>query len=135
MLEGLVPFLVNWVVCALALWSAGHVFRGLAFSDAASVLAAALLLGIANAVIRPLLIVLTLPLTLLTLGLFVLVINAAMMLLVARLVRGFRCDGFWTALWASIFVGLVRIVIELLLAQSSPGLPAPVRMPHSGFWL
>ena len=133
MLNSLVPFVLHWGVSALALWIASHVFRGLHFADAASVLVAALLLGIANAVVRPILILFTLPLTLLTLGLFVLVINAAMILLVARLVRGFRCDGFWTALWASVFVGLLSIVIESLLAHSDQGAIAP--MPHSGLWL
>ncbi len=133
MLNSLVPFVLHWGVSALALWIASHVFRGLHFADAASVLVAALLLGIANAVVRPILILFTLPLTLLTLGLFVLVINAAMILLVARLVRGFRCDGFWTALWASVFVGLLSIVIESLLAHSDQG--AIVPMPHSGLWL
>ena len=133
MLDSLVPYLMHWGVSAVSLWAASYVFRGLTFADAPSVLVAALLLGVANAVIKPLLIVLTLPLTLLTLGLFVLVINAAMILLVARLVRGFRCDGFWTALWVSIFVGLLSIVMESLLAHSEPGQVAP--MPHSGFWL
>jgi putative membrane protein len=124
---------MHWGVSALSLWIASHVFRGLRFADGASVLVAALLLGIANAVIKPLLIVLTLPLTLITLGLFILVINAAMILLVARLVRGFRCDGFWTALWASLLIGLLSIVIESLLAYSDQGANTP--MPHSGLWL
>jgi putative membrane protein len=67
---------------------------------------AALLLGIVNAVVRPVLILLTLPATILTLGLFLLVINAAMLGLVASLFAGFTIDGFWSALLGSIVVSL-----------------------------
>jgi putative membrane protein len=93
----------------------------------------ALLLGFANAVVKPLLIVLTLPLTLVTFGLFLLVINALMILMVSGLVKGFKVSGFWTALFASIFVSLLSIFIEAFLPSANA--VHSIEMPHSGVWL
>ena len=76
---------------------------------------------------------LTLPLTLLSLGLFLLVINALMILMVAALVKGFKVSGFWTALFASIFVSVFSIVIEAFLPTGSA--VQRIEMPHSGVWL
>ena len=101
MLANLVPFLIHWAITALSLWVASHIFRGLKFDSTGALIVAALLLGFANAIVKPLLIVLTPPLTLLTFGLFLLVINALVILLVAALVRGFHISGFWTALFGS----------------------------------
>src|SRR5689334_16820422 len=106
MFENLTQFLVHWAITALALWLASVLFKGLKFERASSLWIAALLLGFANAIVKPLLIVLTFPLTVVTFGLFLLVINALMILLVARLVKGFTVSGFWTALFASIFISL-----------------------------
>ena len=95
---------------------------------------AALLLGLANAVVKPLLIVLTLPLTLVTFGLFLLVINALMILLVAALVRGFRVSGFWTALFASLFVSVLSVLIGAFVTSGDPA--TTIQMPQgSGNWL
>eukprot|EP01036_Dinobryon_divergens_P059105 gene59105-78860_t len=99
MLNNLAPFLIHWAITAISLWVASHLFRGIKFESTGALVVSALLLGLANAVVKPLLIVLTLPLTLVTLGLFLLVINALMILLVAALVKGFRVSGFWTALF------------------------------------
>jgi putative membrane protein len=112
---------------------ASHIFKGIRFADTSSLVVSALLLGFANAVVKPLLIVLTLPLTFVTFGLFLLVINALMILLVSGLVKGFKVSGFWTALFASIFVSVLSIVIEALLPESSP--VHRIEMPHSGVWL
>jgi putative membrane protein len=131
MLENLTPFLLHWAITALSLWVASHVFKGLKFDKASSLIIAALLLGFANAVVKPLLILLTLPLTLLTFGLFLLVINALMILLVARLVRGFTVSSFWTAFFASIFISLLSVLIGALV--TSPG--TEIQMPHGGTWL
>ncbi|HSU21715.1 phage holin family protein [Comamonadaceae bacterium OTU4NAUVB1] len=134
MLQTLIPFLVHWAVIAFSLWVASHLFRGLRFDTPGALAASALLLGFANAVVKPLLVVLTLPLTFLTFGLFLLVINALMILLVSALVRGFRVSGFWTAFFASIFVSLLSLVIGALLGGG--GDPAmEIRMPQDGLWL
>ncbi len=133
MLQNLTPFLIHWAITALALWVASYLFRGIKFESTGSLFIAALLLGFANAVVKPLLIVLTLPLTLLTFGLFLLVINALMILLVSALVRGFKVSGFWTALFASIFISLLSIAIGSMFGGSDPA--TNIQMPQSGNWL
>ena len=108
-------FLAHWGVTALALWLTSFIFQGISFSSKKSLLISALLLGFVNAVIRPVVIILTIPLTLVTFGLFLLVINAVMMLLVSALVPGFRISGFWTAFFASILVTLISIFVSMLI--------------------
>jgi putative membrane protein len=129
----LIPFLLHWGITALSLWVASYVFKGLQFDSSRALLIAALVLGLANAVIRPVLVVLTLPLTLVTFGIFLLVINALMMLLSARLVRGFHITGFWTAFFASIFVALLSLFIGSLVSQGDPG--SEIQLPRGTVWL
>src|SRR5271163_1381462 len=95
-------FLIRAVVVAIGLWLASKIVPGIAFNSTETLIAAALLLGIVNAFVRP--IILTLPITLLTLGLFLLVINALMILLVAYFLSGFVVAGFWSAVFAAIVV-------------------------------
>lgn len=118
MLENLPHLLLQWAVSAVSLWVASLVFKGIRFSSTTSLIVAALLLGFVNAIVRPVLIILTLPLTVLSLGLFLLVINAAMLMLVAALVRGFSVSGFWTALFASILISVLSLVLGTLLPGS-----------------
>ncbi len=133
MLHHLSPFLLHWGITALALWVASHIFHGIRFTDTSSLIVSALLLGFANAIVKPLLIVLTLPLTLLTFGLFLLVINALMILLVSSLVRGFTVSGFWTAFFASIFITVLSFVLGSFILGGGPELTSP--LPSSGLWL
>ena len=114
----LTEFLINWAIMSLSLWVASHLFSGLTFENRSSLLISALVLGFANAILRPILIFLTLPLTLLTFGLFLLVINALIIMLVAALVKGFKVSGFWTAFFVSIFIAAFGFFIELLLPGS-----------------
>ncbi len=100
-------FLIRTLVSALGLWLAAAMVPGIAVQGGWTLLGAALLLGIVNAVVRPLLIVFTLPITVLTLGFFLLVINAAMLGLVAWLLDGFAIAGFGSALLGAIVVSLV----------------------------
>ena len=116
----LYDFLLHWGVMSLSLWVASYVFNGLTFSSKSSLLISALMLGFANAIVRPILVFLTLPLTLLTFGLFLLVINALMIMLVAAVVKGFKVSGFWTAFFASIFIAAFSFFIEWLLPGSHP---------------
>lgn len=120
MLANLTPFLLHWGITALSLWVASHLFKGIRFSSTGALAVAALLLGLANAVVRPLLVLLTLPLTVLTFGLFLLVINALMLLLVAKLVEGFKVEGFWTAFWASLFITLLSVVLGAFVLGGTP---------------
>lgn len=132
MLANLMPFLLHWGVTSLSLWVASHVFSGIRFAEPSSLIVSALLLGFANALVRPLLVILTLPLTLVTLGFFLLVINALVLLLVASLVRGFTISGFWTAFFASIFIAVLSFMIDLFLAD---GGSTSLRVWRNGIWL
>jgi putative membrane protein len=133
MLNTLATFLLHWAIIALSLWVASHIFSGIRFESTSALVVSALLLGFANAIVKPVLIVLTLPLTLLTFGLFLLVINALVLLLVAALVKGFKISGFWTALFASLFVSLLSIVFGALIGGGDPA--TTIQMPDSGNWL
>jgi putative membrane protein len=127
MLTGLYAFLAHWALMTLVLWITSHVFKGVTYSGAGALWVAALLLGLVNAVVRPILIVLTLPLTLITLGLFLLVINALMLMLVSALVKGFKVDGFWTAFFAALFMVILSIVLNAILW---PGPTFTITAPH-----
>jgi putative membrane protein len=111
-------FFLRVAIVALGLWLATQVFHGLAFDTPGTLLAAALLLGVVNAVIRPIAVILTLPLTLLTLGLFLIVINALMLELVAGLLGGFHISSFWTAIGASLIVSLTSWVASGLIGNN-----------------
>lgn len=113
--NGIMDFIIHWGIMSLSLWVASLLFSGINFSSRLSLLASALVLGFVNAVLRPLLLVLTLPLTLVTFGFFALVINALMIMLVARLIKGFELSGFWTAFFASIFIAILGFLIEWML--------------------
>jgi putative membrane protein len=114
MFDNLVGFFIHWGITALCLWVASLVFKGIRFSSTSSLIVSALLLGFANAVLRPLVVFLTLPLTLITLGFFLLVINALMLLLVAKIVKGFEISGFWTAFFASLLISILSMALGTL---------------------
>ncbi len=105
-------FLIRAVVVGVGLWLASKIVHGIAFNSTETLIAAALLLGIINAFVRPIIVILTLPITLLTLGLFLLVINALMILLVAWFLPGFMVAGFWSAVFAAIIVSLTSWVMS-----------------------
>ena len=108
-------FLLKFIIGALALWAATKVVPGLRISDWQTLLIAALLLGLANAIVRPILIVLTFPITLITLGLFLLVINGAMVGLVAWLLPHMTVDGLWPSILASLVIWVVSWAAEMIL--------------------
>ena len=99
-------FLIRLLITALGLWIAQAVIPGVKFADSGTLILAALLLGIVNAVVRPLVVLLTLPITVLSLGLFLLVINALMLSLVAALLEGFVLRGFFSALFGALVVSI-----------------------------
>ncbi len=131
----LLTFLLHWGITALSLWAASHVFKGIKFTDTSSLIVSALLLGFANAIVRPLLVILPLPLTFLALGLFLLVINALMVMLVFHLVKGFTVSGFGTAFFASIFIALLSMFLSATLLGGLGPEPTVIRMPQSGLWI
>lgn len=99
-------FFFRLLITALGLWAAAAVVPGVTIKGVGTLVAAAAVLGIVNAVVRPLILLLTLPLTLITLGLFILVVNGLSLALVAWLVPGFGLSGLGAAILASIVVGL-----------------------------
>ena len=98
-------FLLRLLISALGLWLAARLVPGMHIAGGGTLVAAALLLGIVNAVVRPLAILLTLPFTILSLGLFLLVVNAVMLWLVAAVLDGFQLNGLGAAILGSIVVG------------------------------
>lgn len=111
-------FALRTLVGAFGIWLASEVLTGVQLRGPGTIFAAAFLLGIANAFVRPVLTLVTLPITVLTLGLFLLVINAAMLGLVARLLPGFHVDGFGPALLGSLLVGLTGWIASWYIGPS-----------------
>lgn len=106
--------LIRWLLFAGALLFTGWIVPGISFAGFMSALIAAFVMGLVNLFIRPVLLILTLPLNLLTLGLLTFVINALMFLLVAKLVDGFVVTGFWAALLGSIVLSFISLFINQL---------------------
>lgn len=114
----MVGFLLRALISALALWVASRLLPGLHFTTAGQLVLAAVLLGLVNAIVRPIAFVLTLPITVVTLGLFLLVLNAAMIGLVALIVPGFTISGFWTAVAGALIVSLVSWAASTVIGNS-----------------
>jgi putative membrane protein len=114
----MVGFLIRAAVVAIGLWVASRIVPGVAFTSGESLIWAALLLGIVNAIIRPVLVFLTFPITLLTLGLFLLVINGLMVELVAHFLKGFEVAGLWPAILTSLVVSLTSWVMSMFVGTS-----------------
>lgn len=111
-------FLLQWVVSSVAIVITAYLLPGVAVESLLAALVTALILGLVNAVIRPILILLTLPLNILTLGLFTLVINALMVMLAAAIVPGFTVQGFWWALLFGIVLAIVNFALSPLVKSS-----------------
>jgi putative membrane protein len=103
-------FVVRALIAALGLWLASRLVPGFRIEGTGTLILAAFLLGVVNAVVRPLLVVLTLPLTIVTLGLFLFVVNAATVGLVAALLDGFTISGFWSAVFGAVIVSFTAWV-------------------------
>ena len=111
----MVGFLVRLVVNAIALLLVAYLIPGVHVSGFGGALVAALILGIVNAVLRPILFILSLPLQILTLGLFTLIINGALFLLVAKFDIGLSVDGFWTAVLGAIVLSIVSFILSSVI--------------------
>ena len=106
-----------WFLNTLALLAVAYLMPSVQIQSFGTALVAALVLGLANAVVRPILVLLTLPVTILTLGLFLLVINGAVFLGVARLVSGFEVAGWWAAILAAILFSIVSWFLSALILK------------------
>ena len=109
-------FLQRWLINTLAVLVASYIVSGISYGRPIDLFVAALILGILNAILRPILMLLSLPLLIFTLGLFTLVINALLLLLASWLVgeAHFHVDGFWSAFWGALIISLVSIVLNSL---------------------
>ena len=110
-------FIIRWLVLALSLAVAVWLIPGLEYRDTVALALAALLLGLVNAFLKPILFWLTLPVTVLTFGVFLLVLNAAMLGLVGWLLPGFVVDGFFPAFFGAIVVSVVSLLLNRVISQ------------------
>jgi putative membrane protein len=113
----MIKIVVRWLLLAAALLLVAHVYTGVSVSNFSSALIAALVLGLLNALLRPLLVLLTLPVTVITLGLFLFVINALMFYFAAELLSGMAVTGFGAALIGSLIYSLCGVVIDTALER------------------
>jgi putative membrane protein len=125
-------FLVRWVIHAVGFLAATQIVPGMSVDSLPGLLVSALLLGLLNAFVRPILTLLSLPLVVLTLGLFLWVINAALLGLVAWMVKSFTISSFWSALGGAAVISIVSAVANLLLGIDEPGRPPTRPPPHGG---
>ena len=100
-------FLIHWFVIAFALWVTAAILPGVGFTSVTSLAIGAVILGLVNALVRPVLTILTLPITILTLGLFYLLVNGFVFLLASKIVPGFEVTGFWWAVLGAFIVGVI----------------------------
>lgn len=99
--------LISWLVYALAIYATANILPGVHLDGYTGALITAVVLGIINAFLKPILLILTLPINILTLGLFTLIINALMIMLASNIVAGFKVDGFWWALAFSLILSVI----------------------------
>jgi len=109
--------LIRWVINALALILISKVIQGIAVDTIPAAFVAAAVLGVINAVLRPILILLTLPITLLTLGLFALVINGSMLYVAGTVVKGFHVSGFWPSVFGALFLSLISGIANAFISD------------------
>ncbi len=110
----MIQFALHILATAALLSVVGSLVSDIEVEDGTAAVVGALVLGLANAFIRPILLLLTLPITFLTLGLFVWVVNALMLKLTAALVPGFKVEGFWAAMVGSLFLGILNLAVSAL---------------------
>jgi len=111
-------FALKWTISAVSLALATWLLHGITVANGWSLLLAALCIGLLNAFFRPIVILLTLPLNILTLGLFTFVINAGLVLITSEIVKGFTVEGFWTALTAAVIMSGVSFMLNLILSEA-----------------
>ncbi len=111
-------FVIRWIITAVAVMVASAFISGIRYDNMGALIGAALLLGLLNAFARPVLLLLCAPLILFTLGLFILIVNALMLLWVPGIVGGFHVDGFWSAFWGAIVIGIVSWLLSAFFRGS-----------------
>jgi putative membrane protein len=110
-------FVIRVLINALAIYLVAEIVPGITVDSVVAALGAGLVLGLINAVVRPILVVLTLPVTLLSLGLFLFVLNAFCLWLTSVLVKGFEVHGFWAALFGALLISIVSWLLNAFLSD------------------
>jgi putative membrane protein len=126
----LLQLLVRWIVLALGVMLATKIIPGISCDDGTTLVAVVVLLSLFNLILKPVLVLFTLPFIIFTLGLGVVVINALLFLFVGELVKGFHVTGFWSAVGGSLVVSVTNLVVSSILRRSRPPGPPP-RPPKS----
>jgi len=116
----LLQLLVRWLVLALGVMLATKIIPGITCADGSTLFAVVVLLSFLNLILKPLLLLFTLPFIILTMGLGVLVINALLFLLVGEVVRGFHVNGFWSAVGGSLVVSVTNMLVNAFLRRGGP---------------
>ena len=129
----MIGFLIRWITNTLALIIAVGIVPGIQVDRWETVAVAALILGMLNASLRPLLILLTLPLHFISLGFFTLLINGFMLYLVAKVVAGFKITGFWDAFWGALFFSIVSFLLNLFVDPGGKVKVSFTQRPLKGF--
>jgi putative membrane protein len=124
--------LVRWIVLAVGVVIATHVVSGIHCSDTRALVVAVVLLSFFNAMLKPLLLLFTLPFIILTMGLGIVVINAILFLFVGNIVPGFTVDGFWSAVGGSLVLSVTSIVMNGFLRSAGPRTPPRPKGPPGG---
>lgn len=115
----LARLLLRWFVCSLGLWiAAGFLRSSITFDSASGIVVAGLILAIINIIIRPILIIFSLPAILLTLGLFMIIVNGLTVFIAAKLYGPLHITSFWAAVFAGIIIGLVNYLVSAILEES-----------------
>jgi len=111
-------FVFRWAITTVAVMVASSVIRGIHYDTIAALIGASLLLGILNAFVRPILLILSAPLILISLGLFIFVVNALMLLVIPKVVIGFHVESFWSAFWGAIIISVVSWLLSAFFRGS-----------------
>jgi len=111
-------FVFRWAATTIAVMVASSVIRGIRYDTVAALIGASLLLGILNAFVRPVLLILSAPLILVTLGFFILILNGLLLLVVPSVVVGFHVDSFWNAFWGAIVISIVSWILSAFFRGS-----------------
>ncbi len=116
----MIAFLQRWVVNTVAVLVAANIVSGIRYDSLTGLFVASLMLGVLNAFLRPVMLLVSLPLVVFSFGFFALVINGLLLYLVGQLVKGFHVQGFHAAFWGALIVSLVSLAVNALVGRSRP---------------
>jgi putative membrane protein len=123
-------FFIRWLVLGFSISAVAYLMDGIHVNGVLSAFAAAAMLGIFNAIFRPIALIITLPINILSFGLFTFIINAAMLKMASALITGFDVNGFWTAVFGSLFISVISFLINAFI--SDRGSVEYIELRHKG---